>query len=446
MTRSFPHLGFDPTPGDVERTRALARRLGDLHSELTTTVNELDRIDSGYWKGEAAKAFIAHIDSDVTPLIRKAHDSFGRASGALARWADQLHGFQAEADALEREAATKQGALDHARTAAGLPTDTSVPHPAPEASPDPDPQAAAEAKKKQQAVTDADNALQGVRHRADELHTRYTGAAGAISHDLDKAGDIAPDKPGLFSRIVHGVEGAWNDTVKWVQDHADLIKLIGDLLSDLTGILAVLAIITIPFEPLGAIFGTAALITGALALGAHSLAKLAGADVSWMQLGLDALGVIPGIGMFGKGIKVVGTAARDAKLAEFGAGFVSKAVEGRQIFAMGEKGLEGLSGGLRFKNIALFGTREFELITKEGSGLASRMANLSNTTYHAGQLLGTKGLKAITFGKVAINPLTNLGRGIDATVKGAPKIFSIPQHIGEAIHPGDRFHQAATAN
>ena len=80
MTRSFPHLGFDPTPGDVDLTRSLARQIGDLHTELTTTVNELDRIDCGYWQGEAAKAFIGHIDSDVTPLIKKAHDSFGRAS------------------------------------------------------------------------------------------------------------------------------------------------------------------------------------------------------------------------------------------------------------------------------------------------------------------------------------------------------------------------------
>src|SRR5882757_2365952 len=172
MTRAFPHLGSDPTPGDVARTRFLDRQLGDLHGELTTTIGELNRIECGYWKGEAAKAFIAHIDSDVTPLIKKAHDSFGRASGALSPWADQLHGFQCEA-------ATLQVALDHAKTAAGLPIDDGVPHPAPEASPDPnpDPSAVADAKKRQQALTEADNALQGVRHRADDLHNRYTHAA-----------------------------------------------------------------------------------------------------------------------------------------------------------------------------------------------------------------------------------------------------------------------------
>jgi hypothetical protein len=446
MTRSFPHLGYDPTPGDVERTRSLARQLGDLYGELTTTIGELDRIECGYWKGEAAKAFVAHIDSDVTPLIKKAHDSFGRASGALSRWADQLYGFQSEADALEQEAVTKQVAVDHAKTAAGLPTDNTVPHPAPEASPDPS--AAADAKKKLQALTEANNALQGVLHRAEELHTRYTNAAHSISHDLDKAGDIAPDKPGLFSRIVHGVEDAWNDTVQWVKDHADLIKLIGDLLSDLTGILAILAIITAPFEPLGAIFAGAALVTGALALGAHALAKLAGADVSWMQLGLDVLGVLPGIGLFGKGATVAKEAASVERAAEtaaqFGKGFKATVAESKNIISFGEKAAD-VTGGLRFKNIALFGTKDVGLVIKPGSALASKLANVSNNAYHQGQWIGTKGIKLVTFGKYAINPLGKVGQTIDVAAKALPKAFSIPQHIGEAVHLGDRFHQAATA-
>jgi hypothetical protein len=447
VTRSFPHLGFDPTPGDVERTRTLARQIGDVHTELNTTVAELDRLDCGYWKGEAAKAFIAHIDSDVTPLIKKAHDSFGRASGALSRWADQLHGFQAEADALEREAATKQGTLDHAKTAAGMPPDDGAPHPQPEASPDPDPAAAAEAKKKQQAVTDAHNALDGVRHRAQELHNRFTSAANAISHDLDKAGDIAPDKPGLFSRMVHGIEDAWNDTVQWVKDHADLIKLIGDLLSDLSGILGVLAIITAPFEPLGAIFAAAAVVTSAAALITHLIAKAAGADVSWLSIGFDALGAIPGIGAFSKGAKVADGAVAATRAAELGEGFRGVTTVGRNF--VGKTG-EFIAGG---KQIKLFGNVKLEFggfktagkIISDGK-IINRMQMVSEQLYHGGQLIGTKGIKTITGGRVVIDAMSNTGRAIDAGLKLAPKLYSIPQHIGEAVHLGDRFNQAATAH
>ncbi|SFF92509.1 hypothetical protein SAMN05216251_1391, partial [Actinacidiphila alni] len=409
--------------------------------------SELDRLDCGYWKGEAAKAFISHIDSDVTPLIKKAHDSFGRASSALGRWADQLHGFQDEADALEREAATKQGTLDHAKTAAGIPPDDGAPHPQPEASPDPDPHAAAEAKKKQQAVTDANNALDGVRHRAEELHNRFTNAANAISHDLDKAGDIAPDKPGLFSRMVHGIEDAWNDTVQWVKDHADLIKLIGDLLSDLSGILGMLAILTLPFEPIGAIFAGLAVATSALALVTHLVAKAAGADVSWMSIGFDALGAIPGLTAFTKGastaVKGVTAAERAVQLGrayKVGSAITKGATEGINWVGKAD---EVVSGGVKFKNIALWGKKGVEGLS--ATGLKGRLAMVAENNIAKGQLLGTKGWNVIAKeSRFAVDPLTNLGRNIDAGLKIAPKVWSIPQHIGEAVHLGNRFHQSAT--
>lgn len=446
MTRSFPHLGFDPTPGDVERTRGLARQLGDLHGELNTTVAELDRIDCGYWKGEAATAFVAHIDHDVTPLIKKAHDSFGRASDALSRWADQLHGFQDEADSLEREAATKQGALDHAKTALGTPpADDGTPRPAPEATPDP--QAAAEDKKKHQAVTDADNALKGVRHRADELHNRFIHAADTISHDLDKAGDIAPDKPGLFSRMLHGIESAWDDTIQWVKDHADLIKLIGDLLSDLSGILAVLAILTAPFEPLGAIFAAAAVVSSVLALVTHLIAKAAGADVSWLSIGFDALGAVPGLGAFAKGAKVADGAIAATRAAELGEGFRGVGTISRNFVGLSGDFVAGAKEIKLFgKTIEVGGLKYAGQIISDGK-FGNRLQLVSESLYHNGQLLGTKTINALAKGgKYAVDPMSKLGRGIDAGIKLAPKLYSIPQHIGEAVHLGDRFHQSATAH
>lgn len=447
VTRSFPHLGFDPTPGDVEQTRALSRQLGDLTTELTTTVSELQQIECGYWKGEAAKAFSQHISHDVTPLIKKAHDSFGRAATAIGGWAEQLHGFQDEAAALEREAATKQDTLDDAKRALGsaptaTPSGTETPHPQPGASPSPT--AADENKKKHKDVTDADTALQGVRHRAEELHNRFTRAAQSVSHDLDKAGDMAPDKPGLFHRMVSGVEGAWNDTVKWVQDHADMIKLIGDLLGDLSGILGMLAIITAPFEPLGAIFAGAAVATSALALVAHLVAKAAGADVSWMSIGLDALGAVPGLGAFSKGVKVADGAVAAGRAAELGEGFRGVTTIGRNIVGVGDRVAGAVSFTVKGKTIGLWGLKSGGLIKAEG--MMGRLGLVAEQNYAKGQWLGTRGLDLISKGKWAINPMSGLGRGIDAGIKIAPKLWSVPQHIGEALHPGDRFNQAATAH
>ncbi|MFC9019446.1 WXG100 family type VII secretion target, partial [Streptomyces albidoflavus] len=83
---AFPHIGWDPTPGDVADTRDLAKTLGGLATDLGEAVRDLDRIDAGAWKGKAANAFVEYVGEDVTPLIRKSHQSFGKASRALHRW------------------------------------------------------------------------------------------------------------------------------------------------------------------------------------------------------------------------------------------------------------------------------------------------------------------------------------------------------------------------
>lgn len=409
---AFPHIGWDPTPGDVEDTRELAKKLGGLASELGTAVRDLERIECGAWKGKAALAFTEYIGEDVTPLIRKSHQSFDKASRALHRWARELQEFQNEADRLEKKAGEK---LD----------------------------ARSEAKPNSKESAKASGDVDGVIGDVHDLEERYAKAAGAISKELDKAGDIAPDEPGFWDKLTKGVKEAWDATGEWLKDHADLIKLIGDLLSDLTAVLGLLAIVTLPFPPLAAVFGTAALITSGLALGAHGLAKMGGADVSWAQMGLDAVGLMPGIGMFGKGIKVVGEGKAIATAANLGKGFnYSRVGNSKILMAFGSKSKD-LTGGLGMGGLVKIGGKSTDVweVTHATSGLASRMGGLAAAGYHEGQWLGSKGLNLIP--KVNINPM-GAGIAIDAGLKIFPKVTSIHQHVGEALFPGDRFAQSAS--
>ncbi|MEV0847618.1 enoyl-CoA hydratase/isomerase family protein [Streptomyces sp. NPDC049954] len=413
---SFPHIGWDPTPGDPTDTRALARKLGSLAGELQESLDDLGRIECGAWKGKTAHAFVEYLSTDVTPLVRKSHDSFAKASRALHRWAGQLEDFQDEADRLEREAGEALSA-----------------------------DAEAEAKGKDRSETSGD--VNKATGKVDDLERRYREAADAISRDLDKAADIAPDEPGFWDKLGSGIADAWKATSDWLEEHADLIAFIGDLLSDLTAILGTLAILTIPFEPLGAIFGAAALITSGLALVTHSVAKLAGGDVSWMSLGTDALGLLPGIGLLSKGVKVVDEAAAAGRVTRFGSGFKSTTLGAgaRNYFATSEMAGH-VQGGLKlFGKVALGGTfDEIGLISK-GSGTMDRLAGLAEAGYHQGQWIGTKGLKLITREKLAIDPEKGLGVAIDAAGKIGTKIPALVQHTGELLHPGDRFQQAAGA-
>lgn len=416
---AFPHIGWDPTPGSVEDTRELARKLRGLASELGTAVSELDRIEAGAWKGETARAFTEYIGKDVTPLIRTSHESFDKASRALHRWAGELQDFQDEADRLEKSAGEKLEAKEKAEQEAE--------------------------GKGSEALGKASGAVNEAINQVHDLEERYKRAAGRIGKELDKAGDIAPDEPGFWDKLTRGVAEAWDATGKWIKDHADLIKLIGDLLSDLTAVLGLLAIITLPFPPLAAIFGTAALITSGLALAAHGLAKAAGADVSWMQIGMDAVGLMPGIGMFSKGTKVVGSAKATATAANLGKGFEATKIGSSRILMAFGKNSADLAGGLGKSGLVkIGGTSEHVYeVAHATSGLRSRMGGLAVAGYHEGQWIGSKGLNMLP--GVNINPL-GAGIAMDAGLKIFPKIKPIHQHIGEALFPGDQFEKSASAN
>ncbi|MEU1145369.1 WXG100 family type VII secretion target [Streptomyces sp. NPDC005863] len=409
---AFPHIGWDPTPGNVEDTRGLAKKLGGLASELGTAVRDLERIERGAWKGKAAVAFTEYIEEDVTPLIRKSHESFDKASRALHRWARELHEFQEEANRLEKRAGEKL-------------------------------EARSEAKLGTKEMGKASGEVTTVIADVHDLEDRYSKAAGAISKELDKAGDIAPDEPGFWDKLTKGVADAWDAAGKWLQDHADLIKLIGDLLSDLTAVLGLLAIVTLPFPPLAAVFGTAALITSGLALGAHGLAKMGGADVSWTTMGFDAVGLMPGIGMFSKGTKVVGEARAIKAVANLGKGFEYSRVGDANILMTFGKTSREVTGGLGLGGLVKIGgnSKEVYEVAHTTSALKSRMGGLAAAGYHEGQWLGSKGLNMIP--GVNVNPV-GFGVAMDSVAKIFPKVSDIHQHTSQALFPGDQFAQSAS--
>ncbi|WP_407560212.1 enoyl-CoA hydratase/isomerase family protein [Streptomyces sp. 184] len=445
--KDFPNLGFDPAPGDVHGTRQLSRAIGKLADELGTTVRELERLEGGQWKGKAATAFTDHVAEDVAPDMKRAHTSFEKAATALRRWSVDLERFQDEAQGLEREARRKREALD---TAQGL-VAAVVAKPyldTPSAGGGSDDREAEREKKQHEkrkaAAEDAGDALEEVRKRAEELRTRYFAAAGAICRQLDTAAGIAPNEPGLFDRIASGVSDVLGATLDWVKDHADLIKAIGDVLSYVTAALAVLAIVTAPFG-IGAAFATAALVTGGLTLAAHGIAKAAGAEISWATIGLDVLGVLPGLGAFTKGAKLADLGSAQTRAFELGTKYVADVKDARNYVSLGRRAGE-VRGGLQKtvfgKDVALWGQKSVGIVEFAGSGLRSRMAGVAQAGYGQGQWLGTRGLSLVSGGNVAIDPFSAGARMLDSGLKMAPKLVTLPQHLGGDVNIGDRFEAA----
>lgn len=289
--RSFPHLGWDPTPGDVERTHGVARQISDLGYELGTLVAQLDGMDDGAWRGQTAHAFRVNLHQDLVPLLNKARDSFDRAGGALDGWARTLSQFQREAADLELEAARRQQAVEAAARAAA-----SAPESADKAT----------HSRLQQGVDQARSAASQLRSRAEELHERYLQAAKSFAGDLDRAEGVAPDAPGWLDRALGELEGVLDGALesigRWIRDHAEGFEFFADVMSTISAVAGVLAFI----PPLSAIMAPIALIAGGAAAGAEGALLAAGTNnASWTDFALTGGGVVAGFAALKAGKQVV---------------------------------------------------------------------------------------------------------------------------------------------
>jgi hypothetical protein len=161
--RALPHLGFDPAPGDVGLTRDLARRHYQVAQEVRQVLTVVDQADLTSWQGRAGQAVQA-LRATFPPALRSVASAADTLQAATSHWADQLGGFQAEADALERQAARaaeNQQALQIRQ--AGLPDGSQV---------------------LSKDLESASAAVSGIERQARELHERYLEAAAKTAEDI----------------------------------------------------------------------------------------------------------------------------------------------------------------------------------------------------------------------------------------------------------------------
>ena len=411
--RAYPALGFDPAPGATERVGALATDLGSVASELGAARQALMGIgrSGGIWQGDAAEAFHRKL-GELPDYLDKANRSLGDAARTLDQWAADLTSMQATAAQYEAEAAQM---LPRLRAAQSNPDLALV------GQTFPDEASLARAQARYDVATAelniASKELDAIRDLARRLLTQHDELVSEVAAALRRAQDEAPKEPGLLDRLVSGfVDGltklasaAW----QWVQDHADLIAQFGDITSKISTALGVLAIVTAPFEPVGAIVACAAAGTALMALGAHGLAKAAGAKVGWGSIAGDALGALPFIGGIGRGAKVVTGAERalGATRGEVLSYATSRASK------LGVQAVE-VSGRHATRTIAVI----------RGEGVLGRLDAGMEAAYQdvrGGELIGTKGLnKAIEKlgGTGGIDPLSAGGRALDATIKAGHEV------------------------
>ncbi len=296
----YPHLGFNPVPGDTETVRGLEKKLSGCAKVLQEAYDLVTKLlDGSYWKGDAAVAFREQLDGGPLPLnLKNAAHSIRKAARQLDRWEGELDDFQRRARELEGEAKDAQAAVDRAQGRAdaagrdpGLKKD------------------GAEGDAAEKALTrangdldDAQAELKKIIGKAERLAEEHEEKAGYRARKIrDATKKLVPHEPGWF-----------DEALDWLGDN------LPDILSFVAGLIGV---VTLLFSgPLG-LATVAALLLTASGLSATALAlRLTDPEVRaslmdglahgeldadfWsntVSVGADFMGVLPGLGAVTKG-------------------------------------------------------------------------------------------------------------------------------------------------
>jgi hypothetical protein len=309
----YEALGFDPAPGDIMPVNDTAEQFGTIAKQLDYARSSLESIvnQTGIWEGEASQAFARRV-GDLPEYLQMAVDSMTRASSALDQWGSSLESLKSKAQDLERAAREAKQAVEEARNnpAFNLRGQSFDNLEALQRANDALEQAA-------QALTEAANRLQQILDEAQRLHEQHTEIAERIADLIKAAREIAPDEPNWLSKQLEDL-GDWlgdrfNDYVEswervgqaigdFLEDNANLIANISDVISDLSTIIGLAGDLPIPI--VGEALTAISTGLGVVALAGHGAARLAGGEdvvsnekliAGAIGVGAGVIGLIPGV-------------------------------------------------------------------------------------------------------------------------------------------------------
>ncbi|MFF1676063.1 DUF6531 domain-containing protein [Streptomyces sp. NPDC058256] len=322
-------LDRDPTPGDPDRVRHLAKNLQDFADDVGDALRLIkgmaDEEAVLQWAGKSAKAFQDQF-SGVPKQLKKLKTSYDMAGGALAAYWPKLERAQALADRALADGRAAQSDLSSAKsrlasadswvTRAGKEADkykddptgsksTEKPDEAKVRAATRDAQHAETAQTSAQSdVSNAQDALDAAKKMAADARTMREEAAREAKTKIDEASDA-----GIRNRKW------WEEVGDWFTDNWDTIVTVCKVVVAVVGIIAMIIG--------GPILGVIVLVAALVVL-ADTLNKYAKGQASLWDVAFAALDCIPGM----KGLTTLGGLAKGMK-------------------ALGKGGLKVMRKGLR---------------------------------------------------------------------------------------------------
>ncbi|MBH5132180.1 RHS domain-containing protein [Streptomyces sp. HB-N217] len=353
-------LDKDPTPGDPQRVRTLAKTLHDFADD----VSEALRLVKGMagestlaeWAGKSATVFKDEF-SGVPKNLKKLEKSYGMCGDALADFWPKLERAQALADKALIKAREARDDLSSAQSKlssadswvtraskeadkykddpTGSKSDADKPDEAKVRAATRDVQHAKTAQTNaQSAVDSAQGALGAAKKMAADARKMRDDAAREAKNKIDEASDA-----GIQNR------SWWEDIGDWFSDNWDSIVAVCKVVVAIVGIIAMV----IGGPILGAI-----VLVAALVVLADTLYKYSKGQASLWDVGLAALDCIPGM----KGLTTLGGLAKGLK--------------------GGMAAMKGIKGGLKGMGLALrgLGKNARAVVTDGAKGAYNRVKSV----------------------------------------------------------------------
>ncbi|MGW0902330.1 RHS repeat-associated core domain-containing protein [Streptomyces sp. NPDC002853] len=296
-------LDKDPTPGDPDRVRNLAKNLHDFADDVSKVLRDIKGMAGEdailTWAGKTAESFTAEFE-DAPGKLKKLKKSYEMAGDALSSYWPELERSQALADkalAQGREAQTSLSAAQSRLTSAdswvdragkeadkykdddgGSKAGKDVPKP------DPDKVKAAtrnanSAEKAQTAaksdVSVAKSHLDAAKKMAEDARKMRENAAGTAKKKLEEASDA-----GIQNRKW------WEEVGDWVTDNWDTIVAVCKVVVAVLGVIALIV---------GGPILAAIVLVAALVVLADTLHKYANGEAGLLDVAFAALDCIPGM-------------------------------------------------------------------------------------------------------------------------------------------------------
>jgi uncharacterized protein YukE len=379
----------NPIVGDPARISALAQQLNGTAQALKTQADRLRAVTTEqFWKGDAAAAF-THIKDKLPPLLDKVVKRYGSVGEALAKYSPDLQHAQESAQRALVAYREAKGQQQTAQTSAAQYTQLQQ-------------QAQQQGRPLVWTGANPGNAVQGanqavgnaIRMMADAMDTRDAVASTCSSRIRDAVDDDLKND-----------DSFWGKLKKIGKKIVDALEKIAPILRKVAAVLGVAAALLCWVPVLGEVLAGAALVVSAVSLAVDLTLKASGKDVSWGDIAMDAVGVIP----FGKAARL----AKAARPAAEGAGAAAKA---KGLVQFGKDIVRNI--GPAYRDIAGAGR---EVLT--GAATVSTIGRGAVTEF--GALGGLKGV-AKDIGPVSFALTANKIRGLFSGDGGASVTATAP--------------------